>query len=105
MHGVTIALWQTASVEVMASITPPSLAATGQSFLSNVRGLFGSALGNLFGGIIIIANYGEAALYRGAAVLVGMGLLCYLSATGGCCRRCRPSEPGGTNVLGGTVVA
>jgi len=104
MHGVTIAFWQTASVEVMASITPPSLAATGQSFLSNMRGLFGSALGNLFGGIII-ANYGEAVLYRGAAVLVGMGLLCYLSATGGCCRRCRPSEPGGTNVLGGTVAA
>ena len=77
LHGVTYAAWQTSSVELMASITPPHLSASGQTFLASVRTLLATATGNLFGGMII-DQFGEAALYRGVAVLVAFGLFQYL---------------------------
>eukprot|EP00929_Paragymnodinium_shiwhaense_P019001 TRINITY_DN13095_c0_g1_i1.p1 TRINITY_DN13095_c0_g1~~TRINITY_DN13095_c0_g1_i1.p1 ORF type:complete len:437 (+),score=53.32 TRINITY_DN13095_c0_g1_i1:124-1434(+) len=77
LHGVTYAAWQTASVEVMAEITPSRLAATGQTFLGSLRGLAGTATGNLFGGMVI-SKFGEATLYRGVAALIALGLVQYL---------------------------
>merc|ERR1712048_121926 len=75
-HGVTYAAWQTSSVEYMASITPPHLSASGQTFLSSLRNLLGTTTGNLFGGMVI-DHFGEAALYRGVAVAVAIGLFQY----------------------------
>lgn len=79
MHGVTYAFWQTASVEVMASITPRELATTGQNFLSAIRTFCGITTGNVLGGLIM-QTFGQAVLYRGAAVLVAAGLAVFLLA-------------------------
>ena len=81
LHGVTIALSSTACVEVMASITPPDLAATGQMFLNSVRSLLGSTTGVIVGGYLIQV-WGEAVLYRCAAMMVTIGLFAFLAGNG-----------------------
>eukprot|EP00747_Dinoflagellata_sp_TGD_P185088 gnl/TRDRNA2_/TRDRNA2_41382_c0_seq2.p1 gnl/TRDRNA2_/TRDRNA2_41382_c0~~gnl/TRDRNA2_/TRDRNA2_41382_c0_seq2.p1 ORF type:complete len:285 (-),score=36.60 gnl/TRDRNA2_/TRDRNA2_41382_c0_seq2:81-935(-) len=79
MHGVTIATFQTASVEMMASITPPAFAATGQAFLGLLRSGVGGTAGNYLGGLII-RLYGESACYRTSAVVVLTGLAGFTAA-------------------------
>jgi hypothetical protein len=79
MHGVTIAAWNTASVEMVASMTPPEFAATGQAFLNLIRSGVGATLGTSVGGAII-RLYGESACYRVSAVIVSLGLLVYWTA-------------------------
>lgn len=81
MHGVTIATHTTASVELVASITPAAFAATGQAFYGLVRSGVGSMLGSLVGGAII-RRYGESACYRSSAVVVLVGLTIYVAAWG-----------------------
>ena len=76
MHGVTVALCGTASVQMMTSITPAAFVATGQAFMSLLRSCFGSSLGTFVGGAII-RSYGESACYRTSAALVAGGLLVY----------------------------
>jgi len=76
MHGITIATVTTASAEMVSSITPPELTATGQAFLGLIRGGVGSALGNSVGGAIIHL-YGESACYRFSAAIVSLGLCVY----------------------------
>ena len=76
MHGVTIAAWSTASVEVMASITPPAFTATGQAFLNLIRTGLGCTLGTSVGGEII-RTYGENACYRTSVVVVLLGFSIY----------------------------
>lgn len=87
LHGVTYAAWQTASVEMMATLTPPELMATGQTFLVCVRGVFGVTMANVGGGFVI-AEFGESTLYRSASVLVASGLALYIA-----CSRQRVSSP------------
>jgi len=79
MHGVTIAAFATASVEVVASITDPAFAATGQALFGLVRSGFGSTIGNLAGGAVI-REYGERTCYRGSAAIVMLGLAVYMAA-------------------------
>lgn len=76
MHGVTIAAFSTASVELVASITPPEFTATGQAFLNLARAGVGSTAGTSIGGAII-SLYGESACYRASALVVLFGLLIY----------------------------
>jgi len=76
MHGVTIAAWSTASVELVASITPSDFTATGQAFLNLIRCGLGSTAGNSIGGAII-HTHGESVCYRTSAVVVLFGLLYY----------------------------
>lgn len=79
MHGVTIAASSTASVELVASITPPAFTATGQALLNLIRSGVGSTAGNSIGGAII-REYGEKACYRTSAIIVTLGLLVYQAA-------------------------
>jgi len=79
MHGVTIATSSTASVEMVASITPPALAATGQALFGLVRSSLGSTTGNLVGGAVI-RHFGESACYRSSALIVMAGLAVYKAA-------------------------
>jgi hypothetical protein len=78
MHGVTIALWGTASVEIVASITPTEFAATGQAFTSLIGGI-GSTLGCLLGGAMI-RLYGEKMCYLVAAAIAFSGVVVYNAA-------------------------
>eukprot|EP00930_Biecheleria_cincta_P014299 TRINITY_DN12365_c0_g2_i1.p1 TRINITY_DN12365_c0_g2~~TRINITY_DN12365_c0_g2_i1.p1 ORF type:complete len:515 (+),score=53.30 TRINITY_DN12365_c0_g2_i1:151-1545(+) len=79
MHGVTIAMWCAASVELMASITPPEFTATGQAVLGLLRSGLGSTMGNYFAGAII-RRYNESTCYRSSAVAVALGLASYHAA-------------------------
>jgi MFS family permease len=78
MHGVTIATSSAASVELVASITPDELIATGQALFSFAKSL-GSTAGNGIGGAII-REYGESTCYRVSAVIVLFGLCIYCLA-------------------------
>merc|ERR1712217_101805 len=79
MHGVTIACWATASVEIVASVTPPAFTATGQAFLNLLRGTLGSSVGTTVSGYLI-SNYGENTCYRTSATIVMIGLIVYAFA-------------------------
>lgn len=79
MHGITIAAHNTASVEIMAALTPPALAATGQALYGLFRSTIGSAAGTWLGGAVI-RKFGERMCYRLSALVVGAGLVTYVAA-------------------------
>lgn len=79
MHGITIAAHNTASVEIMAALTPPALAATGQALYGLFRSSIGSAAGTWVGGAVI-RKFGERTCYRLSAVVVSAGLITYVAA-------------------------
>ncbi|CAK0846775.1 unnamed protein product, partial [Prorocentrum cordatum] len=74
LHGVTVALCGTASVQMMTSITPAALVATGQAFMNLLRSCFGSSLGTFVGG----RSSGTTARQRATAAALS-------SSPAGCC--------------------
>lgn len=79
MHGITIAAHNTASVEIIAALTPPALTGTGQALYGLVRTTIGSAAGTWVGGVVI-RKLGERECYRLSALVVFVGLLTYTAA-------------------------
>ncbi|KAI0562587.1 hypothetical protein FGB62_58g145 [Gracilaria domingensis] len=91
LHGVTFALFYTASIAFISDRVPPELEATGQSMIAMVAAL-GRILGTSCGGYVIEA-YGSHVLYAGASVLVSISIIAFHIAQVCSDRRCSSPNP------------
>ena len=77
LHGITFSAKWAAAVSYAHELAPPGLGATAQGLVSGVHFGLGSALGAYLGGLVY-EFWGIAWMFRGAAIIVALGLWVYL---------------------------
>ncbi|CAN8073207.1 unnamed protein product [Agarophyton chilense] len=89
LHGVTFALFCTASTAFISDRVPRELEATGQSMISVVTSL-GRILGTVCGGYVM-ETYGSHLLYAGASIMVAIAIIAFHIVDCRSNRRCSPN--------------